>query len=163
MADVLDSAAHASNPEQQRRGCRIALLLLQFGANPQGDHFSPLGMATWMRANDVTQALVEHGANVNVVDGDGNRPLLIAAADKYSPSGLLLLAHGADPNVRRANSRRTPLMEAATSGNTALVRALLAKRADLTLKDVRGKTALDFAREYRREKIVSLLTQAGAK
>ncbi len=141
----------------------LPCLLIQFGANPQGDDFSPLGVATWIRANDVTQALVEHGADVNVVDIYGNRPLLDAAADKYSPSGLLLLAHGADPNIRRAGSRRTPLMEAAGNGNTALVRALLEKRVDLTLKDVRGKTALDFAREYRREKIVSLLTQAGAK
>ncbi len=116
-----------------------------------------------MRATEVAQALVEHGADVNVVDGDGNCPLLGAAADKNSPLGLLLLAHGADPNARRNNSRRTPLMEAATSGNTALARALLEKRADRTLKDARGKTALDFAREYNRRKIVDLIKQAGAK
>ena len=116
-----------------------------------------------MRTPNVVQALVEHGADVNAVDSDGNSPLLDAAADKFSPSGLLLLAHGANPNVRRSISRRTPLMEAAQSGNTALVQALLEKKPDLTLKDAQGKTALDFAREYDRVKIVDLLKQAGTK
>ena len=116
-----------------------------------------------MRAPNVVKALVEHGADVNVVDNYGNSPLIDAAADKFSPSGRLLLAHGANPNVRHSLSCKTPLMEAAQSGNTALVQALLEKKADLTLKDAQGKTALDFAREYDRRKIVSLLKQAVTK
>lgn len=56
-----------------------------------------------------------------------------------------LLAEGADPNESNGPDRITPLMRAATLGDTEMVQILLEAGADPTLSDINGKTALDFA------------------
>ncbi len=50
-------------------------------------------------------------------------------------------------------------MWAAAYGHESAVRLLLAEGADRKLKDGRGKTAADMAREGKHQKVVSLLDQ----
>ena len=69
---------------------------------------------------------------------------------------MLLLEAGVDVNAVYAHDL-TALMWAAGYGKTATVKALLAAGASPTLKDDRGKTALDIAREGKFADTVTLL------
>jgi ankyrin repeat protein len=68
------------------------------------------------------------------------------AAGAHTDIVLLLLAKGVDPNAIYKNDL-TALMWAAGFGRTATVKALLTAGAKPQLKDNRGKTAADMARE----------------
>ena len=71
----------------------------------------------------------------------------------------LLLANGIDPNAVY-NNDLTALMWAAGFGKTDTVRALLAAGAKPQLKDDRGKTAADMAREQKFAETAQLLDGA---
>jgi hypothetical protein len=66
-----------------------------------------------------------------------------------------LTAYAVDPNAE--------LFEAARRGDTATVRALIAKGADVDAKDHEGWTALQMDKEGGLTKIVKLLKEAGAR
>ena len=53
----------------------------------------------------------------------------------------------------------TALHYAAARGYLAIATRLLEGGADLTLRDKDGKTALDWARQYRKSEVVALLSQ----
>lgn len=122
------------------------------------------------------EQMLRDGADVNSIDtsgdtalmlssfGNGGNPemiriLLNAGADiSKSPDILVLASAGASPetlrlllntgiNVNRANNLGvTPLMEAATYGNTEAVRLLLQNGANKDLRDLyQNRTALDWA------------------
>lgn len=59
-----------------------------------------------------------------------------------------LVAGGANVDARD-DDRRTPLMLAAANGDAAITRALLEARADASLRDPGGRSALDLARAAR--------------
>jgi ankyrin repeat protein len=54
-------------------------------------------------------------------------------------------------------------MTACRGCNTPMVKLLLANKADVTIKDENGETALDHAKRADARDIVALLQQAGAK
>jgi hypothetical protein len=168
LLTVRDGTLNLDMDEQKRRGSEIALLLLQYGANPDergtNADASPIVNASRMGAADVVQSLLDHGANVEGTGPqDGPSPLSIAAERNDTPMALILLKHGANPNHRERVGEYTPMMNAVMHENESLVRALLEKKADLTPIDWTDRTALDWARAYGNEKIVHLLMQAGAK
>ena len=51
----------------------------------------------------------------------------------------------------------TPLMQAVIGNNPAAARTLIAAGANLKLRDIRGDTALDLARQLGRKQIVKIL------
>jgi len=57
----------------------------------------------------------------------------------------------------------TALMRAARTGSGNAVSALLAGGADPTLTDFTGRTALDLARENRRNRVIQIFRQAGVQ
>lgn len=57
----------------------------------------------------------------------------------------LLIVAGANPNATRSEDGRTVMMMAAADNNTQLIRLLLAAKADPSLRDADGKTALRIA------------------
>jgi uncharacterized protein len=69
----------------------------------------------------------------------------------------LLLAYGADPNGIASSEFRTPLMNAAVRGDTAMVRLLLAHGAVVSACDRQGRTAAELARRHRRRTVLPLL------
>ena len=65
-----------------------------------------------------------------------------------------LLARGADINAQDTEYGMTPLMEAMCEGDgdfrgPAVARLLIERGADVTVKDVNGRTVLDYALDYR--------------
>ena len=170
---------YAYDSKAKQKAPQIALLLIEAGANPncpndprnhptsrkrsrsrhrtdpEASYCSPLCDAASLHLPQVVQALLDHGANVNP---EGESPLFNALRYKDNTIALLLLAHGANPNVHNALGF-TALMGAVGFHDVVLVRALLAKGANPALKDFSGETAVDVARRFAYRDLVTLLTQ----
>ncbi len=92
-------------------------------------------------------------ADVNAGAGDEGSPLDLAVHAGWPEGALLLLNAGADVNSRDSGGS-SPLMRAASLrpglGGSDLIRLLVEKRADVTLRDAEGATALHYAARYGR-------------
>ncbi len=85
---------------------------------------------------------VLHADDVNLVDNDGNTPLMFAAKHGLLTVLRALMNKGAGVNAAD-NDGRTPLMFAAEKGDLAIVQALLsAPHIDINAKKPDGLTAL---------------------
>ena len=137
-------------------------LLLEAGADPlAGDNegASPLHYVSLGKDQvcQFAQELIKHYEDVNLKDTSRGAAPLIWAAYNKAPLCLLklLLEKGADPNSRTAKSL-TPLMAASIFNpkagyqkddpyiNPKAISLLLASKADISLKNTEGKTALDY-------------------
>jgi ankyrin repeat protein len=138
------------------------------GADRGVDQMLTVGTTPLLRAakaQDVAaiKLLLEHGAIVDLPNSQGMTPMAAAAgtgsvdADtrgSYYASDIqeraiasleLLLAHGGELNGRAGRLQQAPLHGAAFWGWNKVVEYLLAKGADINLKDSRGYTAVDYA------------------
>jgi ankyrin repeat protein len=119
---------------------------------------------------EITKLLLARGANVNIVGGNNATPLAIAlvrgCGDAYagnwvkkpddknfpcSPTAVIqtvtmLLEHGAKVDIPEHNGLY-PLMRAARTGNLDLVKVLIAHGADINVKDTKGHSVLQYAKE----------------
>jgi ankyrin repeat protein len=95
--------------------------------------------------------LLGRDARVDAASSNGMRvmPLHSAAAAHSVPIARLLLERGAPVNARQGTGGLgfTPLMEAALNGQTEMVDLLLEHGADRTMRDEKGQTAEDYARQ----------------
>ena len=117
---------------------------------------TPLMAAAHAGQTDIVRALLAKGANVGAVDRLQKNAMTYAAGQGRTEIVVLLLRAGVDPNAIYVHDL-TALMWAAGYGKTDTVRALLAAGASAELKDDRGKTALEIAREGNFVETVKLL------
>ena len=115
------------------------------------DGFGPLGLASFFNHDAVVRLLLARGARVDAASSNGMRvmPLHSAAAARSVLIARLLLERGAPVNARQGTSGLgfTPLMEAALNGQTEMVDLLLEHGADRNMRDDKGQTAGDYARQ----------------
>ena len=107
--------------------------------------------------------LLALGVDVNGFEGEqasGLTPLIAAASANKLEAVELLLARGADVNLRLRRGQ-TALMFASYHGDTEMAKLLLSKGADPNA-DWLGDTALSWARQKGHPQIVSLLVASGA-
>lgn len=137
--------------------------LVEAGANVNETSeydWTPLLVATQNKYYEIGKYLLDHGANPNIENGGGWNPLYIATKNRNIESGdypvrkpdmdhldfiELLLAHGANPNLRMLSSTdtrtvftnqwlneagATPFLRAAQSGDLVLMKLLLKYGAD---------------------------------
>ena len=155
--DFLQRAAMFSEPE-------VVRLLAGSGRGrkrPNSAGVSALSLAFSCDEDGRVKMLLEAGSDVNAANGSAGRvkngpialtqitPLMRAASSANATGVVELLATGAkvnDVDVRRM----TALMLAIANEkpNLEAIRALIAAGADLTIKDVYGDTALDWARKF---------------
>jgi len=109
---------------------------------------TPLMAAAYAGDADIVARLLAHDASVDAVDRIDKTALIYAAGEGRADIVRLLLAKGVDVNHRYANDL-TLLMWAAGYGKDDVVKLLIAAGADPELKDNRGKTAADIARDGR--------------
>jgi hypothetical protein len=158
----------------------IAQLLLERGV-AQGDRstlvaalLGAMTNARSVRHLEIMEALIDHGADVNWRDKDGNTLLMFAYAEPVDPQAKprgsqvqktawsILLAHGASVNAKSDNGS-TALMLAATNGSLEMIRALLAHGANVNATTDNGYTALSLAKGRRSPEVIDLLKKAGAR
>lgn len=144
-ANALYEAARANNPDMVK-----ALL----PAKPDLNRVDPIRgraaliLAIESRYWEVARLLIEAGADVNLPGKIGSPVLLISG----------VIADYRDCN----GSYLTPLGLASVRGNTEIVRALLAAKANPNLAQCDGKTPLALALENNRPDVAELLRGAGA-
>jgi ankyrin repeat protein len=107
------------------------------------DDETALMLAAFHNLLPVAEALIQREADVNK---PGWTPLHYAATKAHVPMMRLLLENHAFIDAPSPNGT-TPLMMAAMYGNTRTLTALLDAGADVSLKNQKGMTALDFALE----------------
>jgi uncharacterized protein len=131
--------------------------LLALGAPIDGtnsaDNTALVG-AAWSGRDAMVEALLDRGADLAA---SGVRALEFAANAGHSSTVRLLAGRGVPLDERNAYGW-TPLMTAAWQGHDSVVAGLLALGADRHIKDDTGKTAIDWARDGNRPRVVSLLS-----
>ncbi len=113
--------------------------------------------ATWLNF------LLAKGANPNLVDNDGNSPLMDAVQVRFEDAVRLLLARGAQVDKTNDNGE-TPLIRAVQLRDVAMVRLLVANGANADKRDsIAGMSAKDYAaRDSRTPGLVEALSAAKA-
>jgi CASK-interacting protein len=107
---------------------------------------------------EILKLLIDNGANVNLKDNKGLRPLHYAAWQGRSEPVFILLRRGANVNEQSINGD-TPLHLACQYGHNDIVQLLLFHQADPTLVNRRLLTPLDLACENGRFHVVNSLVQ----
>src|SRR2546425_292802 len=109
------------------------------------------------------EALLDAGADVLAIARNAEANLAINAAaagpraDRRPDIIRLLIARGCPVDGRGSPSGHTPLHEATYNGDQALVRFLLDRGADRSLRTGEGETALDIAGKHGRHEVARLL------
>jgi ankyrin repeat protein len=73
----------------------------------------------------------------------------------------VLLAHGAEVNPL-TNTGKTPLHMGAEAGNLAVVKLLVSKGADISLKDAKGMTPFDLAKKGGHNDVMAAVRPKGS-
>jgi ankyrin repeat protein len=144
----------------------VVQTLVERGADPNipgRSGLTAIAAAAYNGAEDSVKLLLQHGANPKALDNEGKDAIVYAAGRAYAPIVALLIEAGVDVN-RRYGHGLTALMWAAghdASAGVEDVRAtlklLIDRGAALNLKDDRGKTAADIARDLGDEQSAKLL------
>ena len=109
------------------------------------------------KTTEVT-GLLRSGVNVNGRTRSGSYALNAAAVENNTEVIQILLAHGADPNVRNRQGD-TPLICATkyAGGRSDTVKLLVDAGTDREIRDNSGNTALDYAMAKKQKDAVSIL------
>jgi ankyrin repeat protein len=153
--------AAGANPDLQ---LRLLMPYRAVGPDRGADLFLTIGTTPLLRAAKAADVaavrlLLAHGAKVDLAQAAGITPLMAATgvgASNIDTRGTLktepqiietvnlLVAAGADVNAADSQGR-TPLLGAAFWGYDEVIRALVAHRARVDVKDARGRSAVDYA------------------
>jgi ankyrin repeat protein len=112
--------------------------------------------AAYAGNGEIVALLLARGADLTPVDRVKKTAMIYAAGEGHVDVVRQLLALGVDPNQRYENDL-TALMWAAGYGRDDAVKALITAGARADLKDNRGKTAQDIARENKHGETAKLL------
>lgn len=154
-------------------------LLVDAGLDVNAAHiagFTPLIHTASTGNAAAAKLLLAKGANVNAVAAPPAQkvkagtialgsftPLTMASPFGSTELIRTLLDAGADVNAREGRGL-TPLMLATATDrqNLDVIRMLIARGADVDAKSPEAETALDWARKFRAQPAIDLLTRAGA-
>lgn len=104
--------------------------------------------------------LIAAGASLDAIDAAGQTPLLLAVQNDNLEAATRLIAAGASINAQAAN-RDTPWLLAGALGRTAMLRLMLPKRPDFSIRNRFGGNALIPACERAHVDTVAFLVTTG--
>jgi ankyrin repeat protein len=110
---------------------------------------------------EVSQILLEHGADAKARDNKHRGPLHWASKRGHVGVVRLLLEYGADAKAQD-NNRRTPLHRASQRGHVEVAKVLLENNADPSAQDQKGRTPLHWASKRGHAKTARFLLDHGA-
>ncbi|KAG6618821.1 TKL protein kinase [Phytophthora cinnamomi] len=128
---------------------------------PIDDEATQLHDAALRGQKEVAKLLSDLKAGVNIANGIGWTPLIIASQRGHVDITTLLLEKGVDVNMTTSGGR-TALALAADEGHLEVVRLLLSHGADVNASDAENQTALMKAANRGNGEIVRLLLDNGA-
>lgn len=135
---------------------------------PDKDSFTPLMNAIRKNAGNTVSTLIKEGADVNYQAPSGETALGLAVDGNFVSFTKELIAAGADVNKRNTASGRTPLIDAAMTGNAEIVKMLLEAGADKNARvflygQELDENALTAAVNNGNSEIADILRHAGAE
>ncbi len=146
-------------PRLQKEGDRLDDKMNVVGMFP----FTPLLMLATTNRTAAVRGLLDAGAQVDEVDGDGITSLGWAAISNRVDMARLLIERGADVN-HVDNKGMTPLLYAASIdfGDSAMIDLLIKSGARTNTHNKDGLTALDLARKYNHTHLLASLEEPRA-
>lgn len=135
---------------------------------PDNDGFTPLMNAIRKNAGNTVSTLIKEGADVNYQAPSGETALGLAVDGNFVLFAKELISAGADVNKRNTASGRTPLIDAAMTGNAEIVKMLLEAGADKNARvflygQELDENALTAAVNNGNSEIAEMLRAAGAE
>jgi ankyrin repeat protein len=100
---------------------------------------------------------LEKGADVQAKNKMNWNALMQAASEGYPDVAKILLETGSEVNVKGKEIGETPLILASWKNAPEIVKLLLEYKADKTVKDTNGDTALDYAKKENYKAVIALL------
>ncbi|NWI08628.1 ZDH13 Palmitoyltransferase, partial [Crypturellus soui] len=141
----------------------MVILLLKCGADASlidGEGFSSIHLAVLFQHMPVIAYLISKGQSIDTTDFNGQTPLMISAQKAIGPEPTrFLLKFNPSLNAVDNVQKNTALHWAVTAGNISAVDLLLEAGASMDIKNVKGETPLDLAREAQNRFIVYMLTE----
>ena len=124
--------------------------------NEAGESVLACALRAWCD-EDILKLLIESGADIFDFDDEGVS--IFDMAITYDNRWMVeyLLEQGIDVNKTTRRSGFTALMAAACYGRVEIAELLLKNGADQYARDVKGFTAIDFARKMNKKSILALL------
>lgn len=126
-----------------------------------------LELAALYENENAIHLLIQHGADSDIMSGNGFTPLLNAVIWGNYKIAELLLNAGADPDIPDGNKHKTPLFVAAQKGYIDIVKLLVNNfGADTSIKSNIGETPLDAAiannKNGKNKEVIDYLMSVGA-
>ena len=106
---------------------------------------------------DLLMLLIDSGADIFDFDEEGVSILDMAITYDNVAMVNYLIENGMDVNQTNRRSGFTSLMAAACYGRVKIVKILLENNVDQTAKDLKGFSAVDFARKMNKKSVLELL------
>ena len=128
----------------------------------QPDGMTALHWAVQRRDLEMTNLLLNAGADYRITNRTGAKPLYLAAINGDAAVIARLLEAGEDPNAVLTAEGETVLMLTSYTGNADAVKLLLARGADPNTQQFRGQTALMWAAAEGHAEVVKMLLASGA-
>jgi ankyrin repeat protein len=135
------------------------------GRDGKTENQTVLYLAVIRSRDDLVEQLLAKGANPNIADSGNATPLTEACVGATVKPAIvkMLLDKGANPNVQENLSGAHSLIwiasnkDISSSKRVEVAKMLLEKGADKSLKDKKGRTALDWAKQSENKDVVELL------
>ena len=145
----------------------VVKLLLEHGGGQSvnvktKDGWTPLMAACSKGHVDVAKALLEAGADVDVVDATGKHLVQVAQDMPLVHEALLAKGKSTTVNTPHSRTKRTPLQQACRDGCLAAVKTLVAVGGEMKSSGADEEGALFCALEGAEMEVVSWLVEQGA-
>ncbi|OOQ88032.1 hypothetical protein PEBR_14662 [Penicillium brasilianum] len=127
----------------------------------QVEKFTTLTISSYFGLEIIVKLLLDGGADCELKDSHGEKPLSWAARNRHDNIVKLLLHKGAECEAKEIFGQSL-LSWAVRNDHEGIVKPLLDRGADSETKDSQGQTPLSWAAETGREAMVKLLLDGGA-